>query len=195
MKTVLLKDIASIRVGLIVSRKQADAETPYKYQRLSLKSMLENGRIDLGENEPFFAVGKMDPAFLTQKGMVLIKLFAPLNPVLVGEKEEGLLIPSQIAAITVQKGILPGYIRLLLAQEPVINYLLSRHSPGTVLRPVSIKTLLELPIAIPSPKKQESLCNLHELYSKKHHLLDEIEKREDLIIQNAFSKILKAAGV
>jgi hypothetical protein len=77
----------------------------------------------------------------------------------------------------------------------VIKQLLSRHSPGTALRPISINALTELPISIPSVEKQESLCKLSELYIKKHHLWSEIEKREDLIIKDTFSDILKTAEV
>jgi hypothetical protein len=195
MKTTTLKDIATIRIGLVMGRKLAEYETPYRYQRLSLKSLLENGTLDARESEPFFALDTLDPEILTQKGMVLIKLFAPLNPVLVTEETEGLVIPAQIAVITPLKGALPAYVRLFLSQEQVINRLLSRHSPGTALRPISINALAELPVSVPPLEKQVSLCKLSELYSKKHQLWSEIEKREDLIIQDAFSAILKTAGV
>jgi restriction endonuclease S subunit len=189
MPTSKLKDIADIQLGLVLARKEADEDSPHRYTRLTLKSLGEDGEMNPAKNENFTSSEELNPAFLTQTGTILMKLFAPLNPVLITEETTGYVIPSQIAIITAREAALPEYLYLYLSLEATATQLLSQMT-GTVLRALTLKTLSEFEIALPPMKKQQSICNLHKLYRKKYKLQDELIARERLLMQS----IVSAAG-
>jgi hypothetical protein len=184
-----LKDIADIQIGLVLARKKADEDSPHRYTRLSLKSLGEDGELHPAENEDFTSSEELNPAFLTQAGTILMKLFAPLNPVLITQEAAGYVIPSQIAIIKAHEKALPEYLHLYLSLDSIATQLLSQMT-GTALRALTLKTLSELEIALPSVKKQQSICNLHKLYRKKYKLRDELIAQEKLLMQY----IVSAAG-
>jgi hypothetical protein len=183
-----MRDIADIEIGLVLSRKKAAGESAHNYQKLSLKSLGEDGALDSARNETYFAAEPLNGHFLTRENMVVIKLFTPLNPVVIQKGEEGFIIPSQMAGITVKKEVHPEYLQYFLSLEETNRYLLSRAS-GAVMRFISIKTLSELVLDIPPLKQQEQFCSLYRLHRRKKALTKELAALEDERIRAIFETI------
>jgi hypothetical protein len=147
----------------------------------------------MAQNEAYYATEALDGHFLTRTHMVVIKLFTPLNPVVIQEGQEGLVIPSQMAGITVKKEVYPEYLQYFLSLEETGIYLLSRTS-GAVMRSISVKTLSDLLLDIPPLKQQEQFCSLCRLHRRKRALTEKLAALEDEKVQAIFEKMCGAGG-
>jgi hypothetical protein len=183
-----MRDISDIEIGLVLSRKKAPGKSVYGYQKLSLKSLGADGALDSAQNESYYATEALDGHFLTRTHMVVIKLFTPLNPVVIQKGQEGFVIPSQMAGITVKKEVHPEYLQYFLSLGATETWLLSRTS-GTVMRSISVKTLSELVLDIPPLKRQEQFCSLYRLHRRKKALAEKLAAGEDEKIRAIFEKI------
>ncbi|GHV79710.1 hypothetical protein AGMMS49944_15010 [Spirochaetia bacterium] len=188
-----LKDVSDLEIGLVLSRKKAPGKSLYEYQKLSLKSLGADGALDMVQNETYYASEALDGHFLTRENMVVIKLFTPLNPVVVQKGQEGFVIPSQMAGITVKKDVYPEYLQYFLSLPETGIYLLSRTS-GAVMRSISVKTLSELPLDIPPLKQQEQFCSLYRLHRRKKALTEKLAAIEDEKMLAVFETIRSDNG-
>jgi restriction endonuclease S subunit len=190
MSIYRLGDIAAIQIGLVLARRKARDGLQYPYRRLSLKSLRNDGTINPGENERFYSSTQLDESFLTRPGTIIMKLFAPLNPALVTEETAGFVIPSQMAAITVHHDVLPEYVRIYLSQKSISDRLLSNNT-GIVLRTITITTLLNLELEVPSYKNQRLICDYCKNYHQKQTLRDALEAEEQKMMRHVFSLLSK----
>ena len=82
-----LGNMALVRSGLVLGRKQAREKTEYRYPLLNLKSIHPSGCIDTSLCETFDAVEPLNPEYLTHTGDVVIRLTAPYTAVLIRSEE------------------------------------------------------------------------------------------------------------
>ncbi|GHV11452.1 hypothetical protein FACS189491_02710 [Spirochaetia bacterium] len=190
MPVYKLGDIAKIQTGLVLARRQASHASKYTYQRLLLRALRENGTINLRETESYVSSGPLDKSVLTQAGTIVIKLSAPLNPVLITEQNEGMVIPSQMAAIEIQDGILPEYIRVYLSRKSVADQLLANYVV-IAQRGITINSLMNLGIEVPSLKNQRLICACYENVCKKHQLRNELDQQEQKMMNYIFLSLSK----
>lgn len=188
---ISIQDIALGQSGLVLSRKEADSpSSAYKYKRLTLRSLTEDGYVDHANTEDFFAQTPLSNTLFTSPGQIILRLFSPIWPVLVDESCAGLLVPSQMAVLTI-KGEAPvsaAFLRLYLASKAVQEEI-ARIESGTTQRAVKLGTIMALKITIPDMKTQQQLVELDEVARKKVHLYRVLEKQEKLLIENAIAKI------
>jgi hypothetical protein len=73
MVTRLLSELATVRTGLVLSRKRTEPEDPalIQYPLLSMKSIRSNGTIDTNALDTFFAQGRLHDAYITHWGTSL----------------------------------------------------------------------------------------------------------------------------
>jgi hypothetical protein len=109
-----------------MERKKADIDSLYVYKRLTLQS-LENDKINFEAITPFHSIEPLHSEYLTRIGSVLMKLYSPLNPVVITKETEGYLIPSQIVSIQPVKPVMPEYLCLYLSQDFVVERLLANY--------------------------------------------------------------------
>ena len=69
-----LGELATVRSGLVLSRKQARKGAPVKmrYPLLSFRAIHPNGYIDMEQLDGFDAAEQLSPEYLTQVGDVII---------------------------------------------------------------------------------------------------------------------------
>ena len=77
-----LSDIASVKTGLVLSRKQAkDKEKGIEYRLLNLKAVTNNCEINMNELIAYYAEEELPSNYLTQTGDVIIKTSEPYTAV------------------------------------------------------------------------------------------------------------------
>jgi restriction endonuclease S subunit len=188
VKKAKLGEITKIQIGLLLSRKLADSQSPYIYKRLLPKSLQAEGTINLNETETYESLAPLDRLDLTRAGTIVMKLSYPFNPVLVGEETENLVVPSQMAVIEPYSNIIPEYIRIYLSQETVAGHLLSNYAL-IAQKGVTIQTLSNLTIEIPSRENQQRICELYAAYYKLRILRAELDLQEQKRIRYIFSTL------
>ena len=99
-----LGELATVRSGLVLSRKQARKGAPVKmrYPLLSFRAIHPNGYIDMEQLDGFDAAEQLSPEYLTQIGDVIIRLTSPYTAVLIDEASAGMVVSSNFVIIRVE---------------------------------------------------------------------------------------------
>ncbi|WP_083538143.1 restriction endonuclease subunit S [Fibrobacter sp. UWH9] len=108
---MFLKDVATIRTGVVLARKRANSdeieqmedlegEAP-EYLALNLKSVSDSGEIDPSKVEYLCTKEHLSDVFLTHEDDILIRLSAPYTTMLITGEHTNLLVPSHFAIIRV----------------------------------------------------------------------------------------------
>ena len=108
-----LGEIADIRSGLVLSRKQARADSPQaiRYHQLSLRAVKAEGEIAPAELEPYFAKEPLSMDYLTQPNDIVVRLTAPYTAVLIDDTTRNLVITSNFVVIRIRgTELVPGYL-------------------------------------------------------------------------------------
>jgi hypothetical protein len=119
-----------------------------------------------------------------------MKLFYPFNPVLVSAETENLLIPSQMAVIRLRAAVMPEYIRIYLSRERIAGRLLSDYAL-IAQKGVTIQTLSNLTMEIPSRENQRRICEYYSSYNNLRCLREELDREERKMLTCIFSTLSK----
>lgn len=187
-----LGDVAQIRTGLILSRKQAkmDFEIKSTYKLLSLNNIDEDGMF-IDENFQIFSSSDhLDEHYFTEKGDVIFRLSYPYTAVYIDQDHSNLLIPSYFAIIKVnKKQILPKFISWYLNTQSIKNEL-ERAQAGTRILSTNQQTLKNLAIEVPTLSKQKALIEMYELHLREKQLYSKLIKEKEKYFQGFIQQIL-----
>jgi hypothetical protein len=191
VKRAKLGAITTIQMGLLLSRKLADSPSPFVYRKLLPKSLQFNGTIDRNETEEYQSITPLAQSGLTRAGTIIMKLSYPFNPVLITTETEGIVIPSQMAVITPRhNAVMLEYIRIFLSQKAVAERLLSNYAL-IAQKGVTIQTLANLDVEIPSIENQRRICDFYTICNRLRMLRADLELQEQKRMQYIFSMLCK----
>ena len=180
MKKMKLSDFATLQSGLVLNRKEArsEEETAKYYKRINMRSLSEYGELDRNDLDIFPSVEILDSAVLTQPNDIIVKLFTPIYPTLISEKDKGFIIPSQLVVIRVfDDQVLPEYLRYYLSAPEVSDLMLSIEGWRSQ-RTIKVSTFADLEIPIPSIKKQQLIAKISAINSQRERLYKELIEEE-----------------
>ena len=189
MATFLLKSISVVQIGLILARKKTDNGFSHIYKRLTLRAV-ENDGINPEAIEPFYSVEPLKSEYMTMIGSIVMKLSFPFNPVVITEETEGYIFPSQMVSIKPAKSILPEYLCLYLSQDFVAERLLANYF-WIAQRAITVDSLLNLEVRVPSLKNQRIICDYYQNYHHVRRLREELDKEEQAMMNYIFSVLSK----
>ena len=180
MKKMKLSDFATLQSGLVLNRKEArsEEETAKYYKRINMRSLNEYGELDRNDLDIFPSVEILDSAVLTQPNDIIVKLFTPIYPTLISEKDKGFIIPSQLVVIRVfDDQVLPEYLRYYLSAPEVSDLMLSIEGWRSQ-RTIKVSTFADLEIPIPSIEKQKLIAKISVINSQRERLYKELIEEE-----------------
>lgn len=185
-----LGDISKIRTGLALARKKASTQnSDYTYLSLTLKAILDTGKIDTDALDDFNASEVLNEEYLTKKGDVIIRLREPYLAASIYESNEGLLASSLFAIIKpnniIDSKFLACYINSSLAQKQF-----KKEANMTNIPMMTLQDLAELNIVLPSLEKQAKIVALLELTEQEITLLDELKALKNIYKNELFSTII-----
>ena len=140
-----LGELATVRSGLVLSRKQARKGAPVKmrYPLLSFRAIHPNGYIDTEQLEDFDAAEQLSPEYLTQIGDVIIRLTSPYTAVLIDEASAGIVVSSNFVIIRVDRSrLLPGYL-VWLINTPKIRKAIYENTSSNMLGAINARFFSE----------------------------------------------------
>ena len=185
-----LGELATVRSGLVLSRKQARKGAPVKmrYPLLSFRAIHPNGYIDMEQLDGFDAAEQLSPEYLTQVGDVIIRLTSPYTAVLI---DEASAVSSNFVIIRVDRSrLLPGYL-VWLINTPKIRKAIYENTSSNMLGAINARFFSEFEIPPLSILQQQKIAELHLLAKKETALLrrlsEEKERYYDLLIRNVHS--------
>lgn len=180
MKKMKLSEFATLQSGLVLNRKEArsEEETAKYYKRINMRSLSEYGELDRNDLDIFPSVEILDSAVLTQPNDIIVKLFTPIYPTLISEKDKGFIIPSQLVVIRVfDDQVLPEYLRYYLSAPEVSDLMLSIEGWRSQ-RTIKVSTFADLEIPIPSIEKQQLIAKISAINSQRERLYKELIEEE-----------------
>lgn len=188
-----LKEVAFLRTGLVLNRKQVkptDVEK-FKYKQLTLKSINNDEVINENYLEEFISNENLKEEYFTHKNDVIVRLSYPYTAIIIDEQTEGLLVPSHFVIIRCDlEKIIPGYLQCILNSNEIhkqISLSTSTSMIGTI-RPLFFS---ELEIKIISLEKQKKLAEINRLCKEEIILLTRLKEEKQKYNSLLIKKIQK----
>ncbi len=180
-KTSRLDAIATVRSGLVLSRKQATGEEGIPYRLLTLRAVHPEGRIEADKLGVFHAAGRLPEEYVAQEEDIVIRLTEPYTAVLVDATTAGMVVSSNFTLVRVggePRKILPGYLFWLLNTRGVKRDIYG-HSAGNMLGAIHPRYFAGMEIELPPIARQRTIAALHALALRETVLLRRLaeEKR------------------
>ena len=191
-----LGEIASVRSGLVLSRKLARENPVQRYRLLNLRSITLEGYIDLKEADVFDAKETLPREYLSQVGDIVIRLSAPYTAVLIDEESEGMVVSSNFVIVrTDPQVLLPDYLYWLLNTSEV-KHRMFENSSSNMLGAVKPKFFADYeitPLPIPEQQKIAAINSLAKAESKLlRQLANAKEQYYESILHNTYNEIKRS---
>ena len=184
-----LGETATVRSGLVLSRKQARERSEIRYPLLNLRSINSGGYIELNQLDVFEAENYLPAEYLSQVGDVIIRLSAPYPAVLIDETTAEMVVSSNFVIIRTDcRKLLPEYLFWLLNTAQVKREIYVNTS-SNMLGAIKAKYFLEFEIPSLPTDKQKKIADMNALMIKEtkllHRLAEEKECYYNLLISHA----------
>lgn len=194
-----LGDMATVRSGLVLSRKLSRVPTKYRYPLLNLRSIAPEGYIDTTFLDMYDAIERLAVDYLTQKNDVVIRLSAPYTSVLIDDETNGMLISSNFVVIrTDNKSISAEYLFWLLNTSKVKRQIFENTS-SNMLGAIKPKFFADFEIDLLPMEDQKKIAALNKLARRERFLLTalarEKEKYYATVIDGLQDKMIRRCGI
>lgn len=190
---MLLENIATIRTGIVATRKKADenATKIHEYKLLNLKCAASAGYLDLQYAETFKTTDLLKQEYFTQMDDILVRLSAPYTAIMITRKEWcHYLVPSHFAIIRVDKTVAsPEYILWILKRESTRQKILQNISGSGAFGTISSKFFSALPIRDLPLNKQQLIGKIQLLSEKELELLHKLTVQKKIYNKLLVNKI------
>lgn len=179
-----LEEVAEVSIGILVGREISE-EGNHNYKVFNLRNYEEKQGYQTIKTEKDFS-NKM-----TQKGDLLFRLVAPNKIIYVDEKQENLLVPSQLCIIRVNKNkINPVFLKWYLESQQGKEKIKIEHI-GSSIQKISVSALKKIEIPEVDIKKQEHIKDLIEVWNQEKEILQEMIKTKELLYSNIIEQIIE----
>ena len=188
-----LGNIATVRSGLVLSRKQAREPSDIRYPLLNLRSINPGGYIEADQLDVFVAAEYLSPEYLSQIGDVIVRLTAPYTAILVDKVTAGMVISSNFVIIRAdRRELLPEYLFWLI-NTPKIKRSIYENTSSNMLGAIKAKYFSDFEVPSLPIAKQQQIAVMNELALKETKLLrqlaDEKECYYSLLIDRAYKEM------
>ena len=188
-----LGNIATVRIGLVLSRKQAREPSDIRYPLLNLRSINPGGYIEADQLDVFVAAEYLSPEYLSQIGDVIVRLTAPYTAILVDKVTAGMVISSNFVIIRAdRRELLPEYLFWLI-NTPKIKRSIYENTSSNMLGAIKAKYFSDFEVPSLPIAKQQQIAVMNELALKETKLLrqlaDEKERYYGRLIDRAHEEM------
>ncbi len=194
---MILEDIATIRTGVVTTRKKAgtDEVPQYKYKLLNLKCSVPAGYLDLQYAEELETLEPLKPVYFTQMGDILVRLSSPYTVIMITKEEWcGYLVPSHFAIIRVNKAVAsPEYVLWLLKRDSTKQKILQNISGSGSFGTINSKFFSNLNIRNLPLNKQQLIGRIQLLAEKEQELLSKLSAQKEIYNKLLIDKIYESA--
>lgn len=186
-----LGNIATVRSGLVLSRKHARNSQGIRYLLMNLRSINTDGYIDVEQLDVFDSTETLSEDYLSRVGDVIVRLSVPYTAVLIDETTAGMVVSSNFVIIRANsKELLPAYLFWLLNTKKVKRSIYE-NSGSNMLGSINAKYFVDLDIPQLPIVKQRIIADMHELALKEIMLLKRLSEEKQRYYSLMFGNIHK----
>lgn len=190
---MILEDVATIRTGVVTTRKKASENDPitYRYNLLNLKCASSAGYLDLQYIEELPTIESLKSEYFTQMDDIIVRLSTPYTAIMITKEEWcGYLVPSHFAIIRVDKNIAsPEYILWILKRESTRQKILQNISGSGAFGTINSKFFNSLTIRNLPLSKQQIIGQMQILSEKEQELLYKLTQQKEIYNKLLVDKI------
>ena len=195
MSRVRLGDVATVRCGLVLSRKQSRTPTSAKYRLLNLRAINADGCVEMALVDEYYAVEELSPDYLSQVGDVIVRLTAPYTAIWIDDETAGMVVSSNFVIIRPNpRMLLPGYLVWLLNTRKT-KHVIFENTSSNMLGAINPRYFACMEVVLPSIDRQFAIADLNALALKEGRLLrqlaDEKKRYCDFLINTLQSDYRK----
>lgn len=184
-----LNELASVRSGLVLSRKRSQGEQGEMYPLLTLRSVKEDGGLDMSEVDVYISAGVLPNTYQATVGDVIVRLTWPYASVLIDEQSAGMLISSHFVIIRPDREKLnPGYLHWIL-NRPSMRRRIYENTSSNMLSAVRPQFFSEVAITLRPMEVQVKIAELEALRRQEQQLMNRLQKERSLLSQSLTEKI------
>ena len=172
-----LNGFASVRSGLVLSRKKSKGGEGELYALLTLRSVKEEGVLDMSAVDMYVSTSVLPSVYQTAVGDVVVRLTWPYSAVLIDEQSSGMLVSSHFVIIRPDREKLnPGYLHWVLNRQST-RRLIYENTSANMLNAVRPQFFSELKILLPPMVEQRKIAEL-QLLTRRERILQEMLMQE-----------------
>ena len=172
-----LNEFASVRSGLVLSRKKSKGGEGELYALLTLRSVKEEGVLDMSAVDMYVSTSVLPSVYQTAVGDVIVRLTWPYSAVLIDEQSSGMLVSSHFVIIRPDREKLnPGYLHWVLNRQST-RRLIYENTSANMLNAVRPQFFSELKISLPPMVEQKKIAEL-QLLTRRERILQEMLMQE-----------------
>ena len=188
-----LSSLASVRSGLVLSRKQSKEPTDYRYPLINLRCIQQDGNIDLNKTDIYEARESLKEEYLSRQGDIVVRLTAPYTAVLIDGTTAGMVISSNFVVIRIEdKRLLPEYLFWLLNTQKVKRRIYE-NTTSNMLGAVKAKFLMDFELMVLPAEEQYKIAQLNLLAKKERRLLKELAVEKEKLYSSLLEQAYKRA--
>lgn len=186
-----LQDLASVRSGLVLARKQSRRPTAYRYPLINLRCIQPEGTINLKEVDIYEAKEPLKEEYLSRRGDIVVRLTAPYTAVLIDDSTSGMVISSNFVVIRIEnKRLMPEYLFWLLNTSRV-KQKFYENTTSNMLGAIKAKFLMDFEITILPEETQQKIARLNLLSKKESRLLRELVTEKEKLYSCLLDQVYK----
>lgn len=173
-----LGDLASIRSGLVLSRKESKGSEEYRYPLINLRCIRQEAEIDRNEADVYNARELIKAEYLSRKGDIVVRLTSPYTAVLIDETTSGMVISSNLVVIRVEdERLLPEYLYWFL-NTPDVRRRIYENATSNMLGAIKARLLTDLELTLLPIGEQRGIAQLNLLAKRENQLLRELADKK-----------------
>jgi hypothetical protein len=174
-----LGQLASIRSGLVLSRKQARGISEFCYPLLTLRAIRADGTVDVDQLDRYLAAEELSPDYLSHEGDIVIRLSSPYTAILIDHKTANMVISSNFVIIRTDAGqLLPEYLYWLL-NTPKVKRQIYENTSSNMLGAIKPTYFSNFSLAPLSLSDQKKIADLNMFAQREVHLLEILAREKE----------------
>ena len=189
-----LKEVASVRTGLVLSRKKASLYDEIKktYKKMTLKAFSNSISLIHEHLDQFVANEEIDKGYISRVGDIIIRLRYPIRAVYIDTSTEGMIVPSLMCIVRVINNIsLNKEFLAYFLNSTVVKKELQTKIKGTAIQMIRTKDIEDIEIALPPLDEQVKLVEFLKLSQKEIKVLDDLKMQKQYFANSVLDNIIK----
>ncbi|MDP8227025.1 MAG: restriction endonuclease subunit S [Candidatus Celaenobacter polaris] len=187
---VLLSEISETQIGSVLSRNISKSESGFLAKILTLKSLSNNGAIDLNKIESIYFSKTIDKKYLSQKDDIVIRFSEPFTSCLITENETNLIIPSSLCRIRItSQDIMPSFLTWYL-NSSFFNKQITKHIQTSTINIISMKMINNIEIPLIGMDTQKKITDIQNLVTRYINLTNELESYQQIMGEEIIKKFI-----
>lgn len=188
-----LSKIAEIKTGLVLSRKKAEAHSPfeYLYKVVSLKSFSENTVFEDSFVDEFISNEQINEDYKVSQGDILLRLREPNFAVYIDKECSDLVYTSLMVRIRVKSDKFDPHFVAHYLNSSAVKKALAPDISGTAIAMISVASINNLKVPLINLQTQNKIVKYLNLVRQESEILQNLVAQKQKHNKSIFENLIK----